>query len=232
MKPNYGIDAPGVIRNNFIAAAGCFILAYVLYRFAGVPLISYIVPGAFFLLLGLFMLLYSLYGKYRHRERMLALVDWRGDEEVLDVGTGKGLLMIGAARRLRTGKSVGIDIWNKEDLSGNHAAAALHNASLEGVDDKVQVENENAAYMSFPDGSFDVVLSNLCLHNIRDKGERIKACEEIFRVLRPGGVAVISDYKHTKDYADIFAGKGMRVGERVTYRMDTFPWLSIVRAVK
>ena len=43
------------------------------------------------------------------------MIPWRGNETVLDVGTGRGLLMIGAARRLTTGISVGIDIWSAKD---------------------------------------------------------------------------------------------------------------------
>ena len=65
------------------------------------------------------MILYSKFGKFRHRDRMLKMVNWKGDEIVLDVGTGRGLMMIGAARKLTSGKSVGIDIWSKKDLSGN-----------------------------------------------------------------------------------------------------------------
>jgi len=38
---------------------------------------------------------------------------------VLDVGCGRGLLLIGAARRLTTGKAVGVDIWQAEDRVGN-----------------------------------------------------------------------------------------------------------------
>ena len=45
------------------------------------------------------MLVYSKWGKFRHRDRMLNMIAWRGDEHVLDVGTGRGLLIIGAAKR-------------------------------------------------------------------------------------------------------------------------------------
>lgn len=37
-------------------------------------------------------------------------IGWLEDESVLGVGTGLGLLMIGAAKKLTTGKSYGIDI--------------------------------------------------------------------------------------------------------------------------
>src|SRR5215813_8441659 len=115
---------------------------------------------------GLLMLLYIKHGKFRHRERMLSLISWKGSETVLDVGTGRGLLMIGAAKRLTTGKSIGIDVWNSADLSDNRAERTLRNAELEGVSARIEVRNEDAASMSFADAAFDVVLSNLCLHNI------------------------------------------------------------------
>jgi cyclopropane fatty-acyl-phospholipid synthase-like methyltransferase len=52
--------------------------------------------------------------------------------DLLDVGTGRGLLMIGAARRLTSGKAVGIDIWNVEDLSGNALKRTEDNIRAEG----------------------------------------------------------------------------------------------------
>jgi ubiquinone/menaquinone biosynthesis C-methylase UbiE len=64
--------------------------------------------------------------------------------------------------------------------------------------------------MNFPDGCFDVVLSNLCIHNIPSRAGRKSACEEIIRVLKPGGRAVISDFIHTRAYAAWFREAGAR----------------------
>jgi arsenite methyltransferase len=44
---------------------------------------------------------------------------------------------LGAAKRLTNGKSVGIGIWSKTDLSNNTYEAAMRNAELEGVKDKI-----------------------------------------------------------------------------------------------
>ena len=63
------------------------------------------------------MLGYSLYGKYRHRDKMLNFVTRSGNEQILDIVTGPELLMIGAAHKIINGKSVGIDIWNVEDYA-------------------------------------------------------------------------------------------------------------------
>ena len=83
---------------------------------------------------------------------------------MLDVGTGRGLLLVGAAKRLTTGTAVGIDIWSKKDLSSNTAEAARRNLEIEGVLPKSALVSEGAQKRSFPDSSFDIVVSNLCIH--------------------------------------------------------------------
>ena len=85
--------------------------------------------------------------------------------------------------------------------------------------------------MPFPDASFDVVLSNLCLHNIPDAGGRADACHEIARVLKRGGVALVSDFIRTGDYVRSFEAAGLSV-TRTAPRFDVFPPLRIVRALK
>ncbi len=105
-KPSYGIDAPNVIRNQFIAGAVFLVIALAFPRvtIAHVEFLlfpGFLWPAGWFFVFGTLMLIYSLKGKFRHRDRMLAKVQWTGTEAVLDVGTGRGLLLIGAAKRAR-----------------------------------------------------------------------------------------------------------------------------------
>ena len=69
--------------------------------------------------MGLYMTHGSRIGKMRSREKLLDLAatlrPWSGEEILLDVGYGRGLMLIGAARRLTTGHAVGIDLWRDED---------------------------------------------------------------------------------------------------------------------
>lgn len=236
-KPSYGIDAPNVIRNNFIAGALFLIVALAFPRVTIAHIEFLLNPGflwtaGWFFLFGCLMLMYSLVGKFRHRDRILAKFTWTGAETVLDVGAGRGLLLIGAAKRLTTGHATGIDIWNAEDLSGNGPEALRTNIALEGVAAKTTILSEDARAMSFADGTFDVVVSNLCLHNIYQRPGRVKACGEIARVLKPGGVAVISDYKLMREYAGEFAKLGLNVEMFPLDWTGTFPPLRILVARK
>jgi arsenite methyltransferase len=236
-KPDYGIDAPGVIRNLFIAGALFLVVALVFPKVTIGSVTFLLTPGFFwpagwFFLTGILMLIYALAGKFRHRERMLAKVAWNGSEQVLDVGTGRGLLLIGAAKRLTSGLAMGIDIWNAEDLSGNGPEGLKANIAMEGVGEHATILSEDAQKMSFPDGTFDVVLSNLCLHNIYNRPGRAKACSEIARVLKLGGVAVISDYKHVREYASEFTKNGLRVELCPLDWTGTFPPLRMLVARK
>src|SRR5262249_4433784 len=122
-KPNYGIDAPRIMRNIVIAAVTSFALAEYLLTLENQT--ADLIAGILFnivrinilqIILGL---LYVKIGKFKHRDRLLNLVSWKGNEHVLDVGTGRGLLMIGAAKRLHDGKSIGMDIWKQSDLRRN-----------------------------------------------------------------------------------------------------------------
>src|SRR6185503_15671992 len=169
---DYGIDAPLAVRNLLIVAALGVIslITRLLGVWSRLDLIAVIArpligAGLSCGAMGLWMIYDSKIGKVREREQYLDKIAWRGDERVLDVGCGLGLFLIGAAKRLSTGRAVGIDKWQAEDLSGD-------NARIEGVADKVEVHTGDARKLPFDDASFDVVLSSMALHNIYNAGER------------------------------------------------------------
>ena len=240
-KLDYGIDAPNVMRNLFLIGGACLLFAI----FAPSPLTigkiafvtrSFLWPAGILLAEAFLFLLYVKYGKFRHRDFMLGMHTWRGDENVLDVGCGRGLLLAGAAKRIAalngTGHVTGIDVWSNVDMGGNSEAATLHNLALEGISDRCTLLGIPAQEMPFPDASFDVILSNLCLHNIYDRETRRRALDQIVRVLKPGGQAILSDYKLTGEYAAQLQTAGLLVLRRWGNPLYTFPPLRIVVARK
>ncbi|MDQ3913309.1 MAG: class I SAM-dependent methyltransferase [Actinomycetota bacterium] len=239
-RANYGIDAPGLVRNFALAGIASLVLGvYFYYAFgADRPALAAIVVvvGMVWGLLGLgiagLMVWSSKVGKLKERDRILDEIPWRGDETVLDAGCGRGLLLIGAAKRLNKGTAIGVDLWQKGGQSGNSPEVALENARAEGVEGRVEIRDGDLRDLPFEDGSFDVVLSNLVLHNIHDREEREAALQGLARVLKPGGRLTIVDIWDTGDYARILRESGMEGVRRSNLHFNLFPPVREVRARK
>src|SRR5262249_3832421 len=105
--------------------------------------------------------------------------------------------------------AIGIDIWNSIDLSNTSPNAATHNACVEGVIGRVRLVSGDARLMPFRSQSFDGAVSLNVLHNIPMREDRRVAVHEIVRVLKPGGKAVIADFRNTEEYARAFREEGM-----------------------
>jgi len=180
--PDYGLDAPNLVRLFLIGgllllAAG---LALVLLSTDWLTVAGSIAFtfGVIFTIEGLLMVWSSRYGKLRVRDRMLDGLGLTGQEDLLDVGCGRGLLLIGAARRLPNGRAVGVDVWSPVDLSGNSASATLANAAAEGVPERVDVHEGDMRKLPFADASFDAVVASLSMQNIHSVEGRRSAQSE------------------------------------------------------
>ena len=216
MKPNYGIDAPKVVRNLFLfsllsaAFAGfSFLIQSAIWFWIA---FLYTFPTSLALFITGFWMLYGIkVTKPRIALQMIQYLELKGHEKVLDLGCGRGLLLCKIAQYLPQGMAYGIDLWRAKDQSRNSPEQTLQNAEREGVKTRVTIQTGDVCALSFEDNSFDAVTSSLCLHNIKDKEQRGKALSEMLRVLKPGGKFAIADIQRSKEYADFLTAKGVYV---------------------
>lgn len=208
-RANYGIDAPGVVRNLMGGGLLAGIAAAVL--FSKVPGLARALmwSGGTCFVSGALMVFGSKVWKLRPREKILDLLHLKSSHRVLDVGCGRGLMLIGAARRVPSGQAVGIDLWQTQDQSGNHPDVTRANAHVEGVEDRIQIETGDMRKLPFEDSSFDAITSSWAIHNIYDAAGRAEALREIVRVTKAGGRVALVDIRHTDEYANELRRLGM-----------------------
>lgn len=118
-------------------------------------------------------------------EKAIELLGLTGKEKVLDVGCGTGTLTIKIAEKLpQEGSSVvGLDAAPKMLDVARRKAGALRNVRFEaGV----------AENLPYDDGYFDCAISTFFFHHVNFRLKK-KSLEEMSRVLKEGGKAVIVD---------------------------------------
>ena len=130
---------------------GCVLLLVASLVHSAWRWVAYGLAGYFLLGAG-GMLFYSKVGKLALRERLLDKIPGRGDERVLDVGCGRGLLAVGAAHRV--------------------SSSVLENAAIERAQDRVAVQEGDARKLPFADGTFDVVVLTFVVHELKSRAGR------------------------------------------------------------
>jgi ubiquinone/menaquinone biosynthesis C-methylase UbiE len=209
-RPRYGFDAPPFLIGLTVAAL--LMLAAGLIGFALGGWVVGLWPlffAAYFAGGTLLYLHATRWGKFAVWREVLDALALRGDEHALDLGCGRGAVLIAVARRLTTGRARGADLWRSADQSGNAEAATRANAEVAGVSDRVDLDTADLTALPYPDESFDLVVSSLALHNIHPAAGRTRALDEALRVLRPGGRLVIADINAAASYRDHLVGRGL-----------------------
>ena len=113
--------------------------------------------------------------------------------KLLDLGTGPGYLPVEIIKRAPKIQIVGID------LSRKLIRMARIRARSENLSKHLIFEVANAANLRFGNDSFDMVISTGMLHSLKRPSKVLK---EIYRVLKPDGIAWIFDPARITHYID------------------------------
>jgi len=138
---------------------------------------------------------------------------------ILEVAPGPGYLAIELAKR-------GYDVTGL-DISTSFVRIGRENAEKAGV--RVLFEHGNAAAMPFADASYDFIVCSAAFKNF---SAPVDALNEMHRVLRSGGQALIYDLRHEATLDEIDAevrGMGLSAVNALITRL-TFRFVLLRRA--
>lgn len=116
--------------------------------------------------------------------RLIDGIDFAG-KSVLDIGSGSGGVDCLLAETFKAGHITGIDV---EDTV---IATARKRARTRGLADRIDFVKVAPGSFPFPDAGFDIVFSKDSIIHIPDKHALMR---EVWRVLKPGGQFVASDW--------------------------------------
>jgi len=239
-RTGYGVDEPRMIAQLGVAGALCAAVGVLIsvYTISSSPKAAdtaiIVGPGVGFLIFVVAAALYwsSRLGKGREMSKIVNDIPWGGEEVVLDLGCGRGLAMVMAAKRLTTGYALGIDTWSSARLSGNDPRSIGANAEHEGVESRVSAARGFSAQLPLADRSVDVILSGVALHHLVPRKQRKALFAEMARVLKDGGRVGILDAGNGPEYSTLLNRTGLRDVELHRIRFAGFPPFHIVLARK
>jgi ubiquinone/menaquinone biosynthesis C-methylase UbiE len=200
-RADYGYDAPyalAALAAVGVAAAIAAVIAVIVRRASLAATMA--IYAVFFLANALSFFYTTRRGKFKVWDEILDSLHLAGDERVLDLGCGRGAVLVAVARRLTSGRVIGVDLWSTHDQSGNSPDVTLRNATFGGVRTRVAIETADMRMLPFPDHTFDLAVSSLAIHNIPSRAGRDRAVAEAWRVLKPGGRLAIADIRSTARY--------------------------------
>lgn len=119
-------------------------------------------------------------------DTLIKLASLTGNEQVLDVGCGTGILTSHLAEMLRESAVYGIDMGSQMIRISKKRACEK--------EQEISYEVGSALNLPHANGKFDVVFTCLLLH-LLDASEKELALKEIYRVLKPKGAYISAEFE-------------------------------------
>ena len=135
-------------------------------------------------------------------ELLMSQINWNGCGNALDIGCGSAALTIKLAKKYNNAKVTGVDYWGGS--WGYSKKRCEENSSLEGVSSRTDFIRASASKLPFSDNSFNLVVSNLTFHEVKDSENKYEVVKEALRVVQKGGCFVFQDlFLLNTSYPDI-----------------------------
>lgn len=121
-----------------------------------------------------------------------------GKSQILDIGSGNGVLSVKLAQQLPDSEVTGLDYWGANWEYSK--SVCEENARKGGVADRVHFQKGDAAKLDFTNETFDGAISNLTFHEVQSVGDKREVVREALRVIKPGGRFAFVDYFYEAKY--------------------------------
>ena len=224
-QPNYGFPLSSVLI-RFLFALFIPLFVYILISMnVNLHLIILITLGIVLIYVFFGVVLFKIHFlNYRMNilKKMIKIADLKGNEKILDIGTGAGFLTIGFAKDLKDGKVTGLDKYSikydrfktqlisylKINFIGHTLKNAKRNVKIENVEDKCEfIQIDITKPLKFSDSYFDIIISSQFLYCLPPQ-KRLPVFQEINRILKKDGKIIFFesidflgwDINHAKNY--------------------------------
>ncbi|KYK29868.1 hypothetical protein AYK20_04895 [Thermoplasmatales archaeon SG8-52-1] len=167
-------------------------------------------------------------------KKFIKIANLKGDEKIVDLGTGSGFLAIGFARYLKNGKIYGLDKFSlkndglktqiismiKINFFGNTLKNAKENALIENVENRCEfIQTDITKPFYFADKHVDIIVSSQFFYCISNK-KRLKIFKEINRILKKDGKIIFFE---SKSFIGWDINEIKKYFENIGYNIALFP---------
>lgn len=223
------LDAPLVPTLYIIGGISILIFVAIFHNYEGYGWTIFY--GVLMVLGGVIYVNTSLRGKDIIWNRIIESLHIDENDDVLDLGTGHGLVLLKFARLLSSkGSATGIDLWKNVDQADNSMENTNKIISSKKFKADVNVQTADMVKLPFENEQYDYVVSSLAFHNIKPKLKRTEALLEATRVLKSGGTLIIVDTGHKqREYVSTLKKQGLkniRINHYGVIGWWTGPWMA------
>jgi demethylmenaquinone methyltransferase/2-methoxy-6-polyprenyl-1,4-benzoquinol methylase len=125
------------------------------------------------------------------RRKMIEVLKKEEAESILDVATGTADVALDIARELPNSKVIGLD------LSSEMLSVGRQKVQKEGFENRVKLVKGDCEALPYDNSTFDAITVAFGVRNFETLH---KGIEEMYRVLKPGGVLVVLEFTQPRRF--------------------------------